>query len=135
MSKGVNIDNDIVYSIPKEDRDNKKDFKPKTFKPFEGKRTGDEARIETKLGFECDSDGFEIISVKKQGEKKKPYKKREYEENGKFQKRENGEERPATAVRKPAFPIEAPKPKLAHNTNLNKVTVLENVKNFFFFLF
>jgi hypothetical protein len=144
MSKAVNLDSDIVYSTPKEDRENKKDFKPKR-KNFDGKRkertSGDDAprteRTETKPAVEYDSDGFEIISEKKQGEKKKPYRKREFDENGngekrKFQKRENGEERPATAIKKATAPVEAAKPKPAQNSNLNKVIVLENVKNFFF---
>jgi len=148
MSKAVNLDVNIVYSTPKEDRDKeyKKDFKPRT-KNFEGKRyekpTGDQQqrserterteRTETKPTVEYDSDGFEIISEKKQGEKKKPYRKREFDDNGngerkRFQKNENGEERPATAVKRTAAPVEAVKPKPAQNANLNKVTILENVK-------
>ena len=152
MSKAVNLVNDIVYSTPKEDRDNKKDFKPR-IKNFEGKRTertyGDELRperterterterperTETKPAFEHDSDGFEIISEKKLGEKKKPYRKREFDDNGNEKKivfrKENGEERPATGVKRAAAPSEVAKPKPAQNTNLNKVTVLENVKKF-----
>lgn len=147
MSKAVNLDSDIVYSTPKEDRENKKDFKPKR-KNFDGKRnertSGDDVqrterteRTETKPAVEYDSDGFEIISEKKQGEKKKPYRKREYDNNGngekrKFQKRENGEERPATGIKKATAPVEAEKPKPAQNSNLNKVIVLENVNKFFF---
>lgn len=152
MSKAVNLANDIVYSTPKEDRENKKDFKPRT-KNFEGKRNenfegkrnertfGDEQRItETKSSVDIDSDGFEIIGEKKQGEKKKPYRKREFENNGngekkRFNWKENGEERPATAVKRAAAPVETAKPKPAVNANLNKVTVLENVRKKFFFLF
>lgn len=146
MSKAVNLDSDIVYSTPKEERENKKEFKPKK-RNFDDKRKerteGDEQRperTETKPAVEYDSDGFEIISEKKQGEKKRPYRKREYEENGngekkRFQKKENGEERPATAVKKAAAPVEAAKPKPAQNNNLNKVTVLENVKIFFILIY
>lgn len=146
MSKAVNLDSDIVYTTPKEDRENKKDYKPRK-KNYDGKRndrtSGDEVqrteRTETKPAFDVDSDGFEIISEKKQGEKKKPYRKREYDDNGngekrRFQKRENGEERPATAIKKAAAPVEAAKPKPVQNSNLNKVTVLENVKNYFLIL-
>lgn len=142
-NKGITLDNAIVYSTPKEERgEYKKEFKPK--KNFEGRRkertSGDEAKTETKPAVEYDSDGFEIITEKKQGEKKKTYKKREFEENGngekrRFQRKENGEERPATAI-KVTVNNEVAKPKPAQNANLNKVTVLENVKfNFSAFLF
>ncbi len=141
MSKAINLNNDIVYSTPKEDRENKKDFKPRN-KNFEGKRServpGDEQRYETKSTVDVDSDGFEIIGEKKQSEKKKPYLKREFEENGngekkRFNRNENGDERPATAVKRVAAPVEAAaKPKPAVNANLNKVTVLENVNKFIF---
>jgi len=150
MAKATNLDSDIVYSTPKEERDNKKEFKNKkrNFEKKREKESGEEEREETKPAVDLDSDGFEIISEKKQGDKKKFYKKREYDENGngerkKYYKKDNDEERPDTAIKKTAGP-EFIKAKPVQINNLNKVTVLENVnfhytkrfyfkRNFFYF--
>jgi len=139
MSKAVNLDSDIVYSVPKENRgeDNKenKQYKKRKFEKRPERSSEKEKREETKPSVEVDSDGFEIITEKKQGEKKRPYKKREFNEDGerrRFNKRENGEERPATAIKKAAAPEESKKQ--VPSTPANKVVVLETVKKYDFYL-
>lgn len=126
------LENEIVYSTPKEERDNqKREYIPKKKYVKKYDQTNEEENIEeTKPTVDCDSDGFEIISEKKIGEpkKKQPYKKREYDDND---KRKNFEkkDRPVTGKGKTANgETEAPVAKKETvSSNLNKVATLESV--------
>ncbi len=134
MSKANNVESDIVYSTPKENREDKKEYKKRNFEKRPDRSSEKVRREDTKPSNE-DSDGFEIITEKKQGEKKRPYQKREYNDDGerrKFHKRENGEERPATAVKQVVAAEETKKP--VQSTTANKVVVLETV-NILIFIF
>lgn len=137
MSTHANVDNNIVYSTPKEDRENhlKKDYKHKrrNDQNYEkkGERKPKEEIEESKPAVEYDSDGFEIISEKKQTEpKRKIYKKREFDNNNnyngdkkKFNKKENEENQTKTS----SIVITEEKPKEKVVSNLGKVAVLDMV--------
>lgn len=96
MSK-TNLEGDIVYSTPKEERE-KKERKPK--KNFDNEKKRERKpreEKEEKPAVQYDSDGFEIISEKVKTTKKR----REYDGERKWNKKEeNDSERPQTAVRK-----------------------------------
>jgi len=59
-----NIDGDIVYSTPKEEREKKDNNKKKPNKNNEKKREKREHKEEEKPTVQYDSDGFEIIAEK-----------------------------------------------------------------------
>lgn len=120
-----NLDEELVYSTPKEERE-KKDNKKKNYNNDKKERKPRENKVEEKPAVQYDSDGFEIITEKVKATKKP---KRNYDgEKRNFKKNENKEERPQTAIRKSSDAseknINKPKPVVVEKVVMESVKII-----------
>lgn len=129
MTNHTNFDNGVVYSTPKEDKTNiKKEYQPnKKYQYNKDKKRerkhSEDNEDDDKQDVEYDSDGFEIITEKKSDNKKKNFKKREYDNNGE-RKKFNKKDQEDKNIKKDVPAEEKPKEKTVVS-NLGKVAVLD----------